>query len=112
MSDAGVLVIASFISPFKEDREKAKTIIGEKNFIEIFVDCPLEVCEQRDTKGLYSKAIKGEIKEFTGISSPYERPENPYLTIQSGTMSAKEGVDYIFKNIEQKLRLEKVVVEG
>ena len=112
MSDAGVLVIASFISPFKEDRERAKTIIGEKNFIEIFVDCPLEVCKQRDTKGLYSKAIKGEIKEFTGISSPYERPENPYLTIQSGTMSVKESVGYIFKNIEQKLRLEKVVVEG
>ena len=112
MSDAGVLVIASFISPFKEDRERAKTIIGEKNFIEIFVDCPLEVCEQRDTKGLYSKAIKGEIKEFTGISSPYERPENPFLTIQSGTMSVKEGVDYIFKNIEHKLRLEKVVAEG
>lgn len=109
MSDAGVLVIASFISPFKEDRERAKTIIGEKNFIEIFVDCPLEVCEQRDTKGLYTKAKKGEIKEFTGISSPYERPENPYITIQSNTMSANEGVDYIFKNIEKRLKLEALV---
>ncbi len=111
MTDAGVVVIASFISPFKEDREIAKTIIGENNFIEIFVDCPLEICEQRDSKGLYNKAINGDIKEFTGISSPYEKPENPYLTIPSDTMSAREGVDHIFKNIEKRLRLE-VLVEG
>lgn len=111
MADAGVVVIASFISPFKEDREKARTIIGENNFIEIFVDCPLEICEQRDSKGLYNKAINGDIKEFTGISSPYEKPENPYLTIQSNIMSPKEGADHIYKNIEKRLKLE-VLVEG
>lgn len=109
MADAGVVVLASFISPFKEDRERAKKIIGKNNFIEIFVDSPLEICEQRDLKGLYDKAINGDIKEFTGISSPYERPENPYLTIQSNIMSAKEGVDHIFRNIEKRLKLEGLV---
>lgn len=103
MVDAGIIVIASFISPFKEDRDKAKMIIGEKNFIEIFVSCPLEICEQRDPKGLYNKARKGEIKEFTGISSPYEIPENPAITIHSNTMSVQESAQLIYDRIEEKL---------
>ena len=109
MTDAGIIVIASFISPFKEDREKAKAIIGEKKFIEIFVDCPLEICEKRDLKGLYNKARKGEIKEFTGISSPYDIPENPSLTIHSNKMTMDESVLYIFDHIEEKLRLKEII---
>jgi adenylylsulfate kinase len=105
MTDAGIIVIASFTSPFKEDRDKAKSIIGENHFVEVFVDCPLEICEQRDTKGLYSKARKGEIKEFTGISSPYEIPKNPDITIHSHTMSTQEGVELIYDRIEEKLQL-------
>ena len=85
ISDAGVIAIASFISPFNEDRENAKRIIGESKFIEVYVDCPLEICEQRDTKGLYRKAKKGEIKDFTGISSPYEVPEDPFMVVNSAS---------------------------
>lgn len=76
MNDAGLIVICSFISPFKINRDQARDIIGEDRFIEVFVDTDLEICEKRDSKGLYKKARLGEIKEFTGISSPFEIPEN------------------------------------
>lgn len=76
MNDAGLIVICSFISPFKKNRDQAREIIGEDKFIEVFVDTDLEICEKRDSKGLYKKARLGEIKEFTGISSPFEIPEN------------------------------------
>ena len=106
MADAGMIVIASFISPFMEDREMAKKIIGEKNFVEVFVDCPLEVCEQRDAKGLYEKARHGLIKEFTGISSPYEKPENPDLTISSANTNIDESVQQVAAFLENKTRIQ------
>lgn len=96
MTEAGLIVITSFISPFRADRASAKEIIGESRFAEIFVDASLEVCEQRDPKGLYAKARKGEIAEFTGISSPYEAPDQPSLVVEAGRISVDEEVDVVF----------------
>jgi len=79
--DAGLIVLVSFISPFRSERRMARELLGPGEFIEVFVDTPLEVCIQRDVKGLYAKAKAGEIKNFTGIDSPYERPEMPELTL-------------------------------
>lgn len=83
--DCGVVTLAAFISPTNEIRKNAAQIIGEENFVEVFVSTPLEVCEQRDIKGLYQKARKGEIRNFTGISSPFEAPENPAISIDTST---------------------------
>jgi len=85
--NAGVVVLCTFISPFEKDRELAKLIIGKENFIEVFVDCPIEECEQRDVKGLYKKARLGEITNFTGISSPFETPTNPNITVNTAINS-------------------------
>ncbi len=81
--DAGIIVLTAFISPFKEDRDRVRQLLPEGEFTEIFVDCPLEVCEQRDVKGLYAKARRGEIPDFTGISSPFEAPEHPEITVHT-----------------------------
>ena len=89
-SDAGTVVMTAFISPYRADRDQARGLITEGRFIEVFVDCPLEVCEERDTKGLYKKARAGEIKEFTGISAPYEPPLNPEVRINSAELSIEE----------------------
>ena len=89
----GIICFNSFISPTKEIREKAKKIIGEENFIEVFVNTSLAVCEQRDVKGLYKKARAGKIKNFTGIDSPYEQPENPDLVLNSDNMTIEESVN-------------------
>lgn len=83
MADAGLLVLTAFVSPFAADRAKARDIVGSQRFIEIFVDCPLEVCESRDVKGLYAKARQGLIPDFTGISSPFEAPESPEIHIHT-----------------------------
>src|SRR5699024_4942180 len=77
--DAGLVVLSAFISPLREDRKMIKEIIGKEHFIEVFVDTPLEICERRDVKGLYKKARKGEISSFTGLTAPYEAPENPEI---------------------------------
>jgi len=82
--EAGVIVLTAFISPFREDRERVRGMVEHGDFIEIFCDSSIEVCERRDVKGLYKKARAGQISEFTGISSPYEIPQNPELTIQTG----------------------------
>ena len=103
--DGGIVVLTAFISPFKEDRLSAKKVIGEKNFIEIHVDCPLEVCEQRDVKGLYKKARAGEIKHFTGIDSPFEEPDNPDLRVNTATNTLDECLEDLLKNIEPQLKL-------
>ena len=92
--DAGIITINCFISPFNEDRQNLRNIFLD-DFIEIFVDCPLEVCEKRDTKGLYKKARLGEIKEFTGISSPYEKPQNPEITINTDVDNINQCVDIV-----------------
>jgi len=99
LNDAGVVVITAFISPFKADREMAKAIIGEDCFVEVFIDSPLEVCIERDTKGLYRKALNGELKDFTGISSPYEVPENPILNVNTDSQRLDESVENILSEL-------------
>lgn len=104
MLDAGLIVCASFVSPFKIDRDRIKEITGKENIIEIFVSTPLEECEKRDVKGLYKKARLGEIPNFTGISSPYEVPENPDIKIDTTNLSISEAVNKIYVQIESKLK--------
>ncbi len=94
-NQAGVIVLTSFISPYKADRRQAKDIVGEEDFWEVYVDAPLEVCERRDPKGLYRKARAGEIPSFTGISDPYEPPENPVMVIRTDEISVAEAVEKI-----------------
>ena len=84
--DAGIIVITAFISPFKKDRELARSLVQKDEFIEVFVDTPLEVCEERDPKGLYKKARSGELKNFTGIGSAYEKPLNPQIVLGNDTI--------------------------
>ena len=92
MNDAGLIVITAFISPFKADRAMARDIIGEKHFKEVYVSTPIAVCEQRDPKHLYERARKGEVAEFTGITSPYEAPTEPALVIDTSTLTLEEAV--------------------
>ncbi|GAB2896784.1 adenylyl-sulfate kinase [Uliginosibacterium flavum] len=92
MNDAGLIVLAAFISPFRADRELAREIIGPEQFREVFVSTSLAVCEARDPKGLYCKARSGAVPEFTGISSPYEAPENPHLALDTGLLSSAEAI--------------------
>ncbi|MEN8157889.1 MAG: adenylyl-sulfate kinase [Bacteroidota bacterium] len=103
--NTGLITICSFISPTDEIRSLAKNIIGENDFIEIFLNPPLEVCEKRDTKGLYKKARAGLIKDFTGISSPFEAPKHPDLEIDTSVTSIKESVDQIFNVIIDRITL-------
>jgi len=93
--DAGVIVLTAFVSPFCSDRNKARDLVSEGDFIEIYCSADLKVCEERDTKGLYAKARKGEIKDFTGISSPYEEPESPELKIDTGNTDLEICVDQV-----------------
>ena len=102
MNDAGVIVITSFISPYQLDRQSARDVIGDKSFIEVFVDAPLEVCEQRDPKGLYKKARSGEIPQFTGISDPYEAPQNAEITLSTDTLSPAEAVNMIIDDLQDR----------
>ena len=102
MNDAGLIVLASFISPYESDRQEAKEIIGD-GFIEIYVSTPLEECERRDVKGLYKKARSGEIPNFTGISSPYEPPQNPYIQINTTDMEISEAADIVLDEIKKLL---------
>lgn len=104
MLDAGLIVCASFVSPFKEDRDRIKEIVGKENIVEIYVSTPLEECEKRDVKGLYKKARSGEISDFTGISSPYEVPENPDINIDTTNLSIAEAINKIYNQIESKLK--------
>ena len=99
MTDAGLIVLTAFISPFRADRKLVRDMMGEGEFIEIHVDTPLEVAEARDVKGLYKKARSGELKNFTGIDSPYEEPESPEIRVNTVAMSPEEAADYIIKQI-------------
>lgn len=103
MTDAGVVVLTAFISPFREDRQTVRDLLDKNDFIEIYVKCDLNVCEERDVKGLYSKAREGKIKDFTGIDSPYEEPENPEFVIDTTESSMEESVDKIYRYIEKRL---------
>lgn len=102
--DAGVVVLTAFISPFEEDRNQAREIIGAKRFIEIHVDCPLEVCEERDVKGLYKKARAGQIKHFTGIDSPFEEPSNPDIIVDTANSSIELCLTQLVEYFEPKLK--------
>jgi adenylylsulfate kinase len=102
LNDAGVVVITAFISPYRKDRKMAKEIIGEKCFVEVFVDAPIEICIQRDVKGLYQKAMNGELKNFTGISSPYEEPLNPQIKVSTADQTPEESVSQIINFISVK----------
>ncbi len=99
----GIICINSFISPTHKIRQLAKDIIGNKNFIEIFVNCSLEVCEERDIKGLYKNARKGEIKNFTGINSKYENPINPDIEVNTAVLSIEESLEKCLKVILQRI---------
>ncbi|HBB06411.1 MAG TPA: adenylyl-sulfate kinase [Bacteroides sp.] len=100
--DTGIITLAAFISPTNELRRMAARIIGEDDFFEVYVSTPLEECERRDVKGLYAKARRGEIKEFTGISAPFERPEHPALTLDTSRLSLEESVKQLLDLIEKK----------
>lgn len=95
--NTGVITIVSFISPTREARSFARSIVGEADFLEIYVNAPLEVCEARDVKGLYQKARRGEIKDFSGIDSPYEAPDEPDLEIRTDELSIEEAIERIYE---------------
>jgi adenylyl-sulfate kinase len=99
--DAGLITLVSFISPFRKSREETRKLIGEENFIEIYIKADIETCSKRDPKGLYEKALKGEIPEFTGISSPYEEPENPEILVDTRVLSIDESVAEIVEKINE-----------
>ena len=101
-TDGGLVAITAFISPYRADRDQVRALMKPGDFIEIHVDCPVEVCEQRDVKGLYKKARAGEIKEFTGISAPYEAPEKAELTIKSHELSVDAAVAKIVDYLTSK----------
>lgn len=101
--DAGIVVIAAFISPYIKTREEIRRIVGAENYLEVFVNTSLKVCEERDKKGLYKKARSGEIKNFTGISSPYEEPTNPDIIIKTETTTPEEAVMQILSYIKSRL---------
>jgi adenylylsulfate kinase len=107
LSDNGLVVINAFVSPFSKDRNLVKKTVGEENFIEIFVQTSIEECERRDVKGLYSKARKGELKNFTGIDSPYENPINPDLIIDTEKTSIEDAVKVLSTLVLSKIQLKK-----
>lgn len=100
--EAGVIALTAFISPFRSDRERVRSLVPHGEFLEIYCYCPLEVCENRDVKGLYKRARAGEIKDFTGISSPYEEPEEPELTVDTGSMSLDESVSRVITLLQER----------
>ena len=100
--DAGVIALTAFISPLRKDRTVVRSLVAEGDFIEIYCNAPLSVCEGRDVKGLYQKARRGEIADFTGISSPYEEPENPELSILTGQQSLDESAGQIIEYLEKQ----------
>jgi adenylylsulfate kinase len=100
-TDAGLVAVTAFISPYRADRDQVRALMPAGDFVEVFVDCPVEVCEQRDVKGLYKKARAGEIKEFTGISAPYEAPDKPELTINTAEQSVEESAKQIVAHLER-----------
>ncbi|MFT4155751.1 adenylyl-sulfate kinase [Parafilimonas sp.] len=105
--DAGVLVSTAFVSPYIEDREMVRGLVKEGEFVEIYAAASLEVCESRDTKGLYKKARAGEIKNFTGISDPYEAPVSPELTVDTGNQTLEESAQAVLNYLEEKGYIEK-----
>lgn len=108
--DAGIIVLTAFISPFKSERELARSLVKKGQFIEIFVDTPLEVCEERDPKGMYLRARNGEISNFTGISSPYEIPKNPEIHILNNNISLDEASNQVIEYLILKKYIAKEII--
>jgi len=104
MVDAGLIVFGAFVSPYKKDRKNIENIVGIDNFVEIFVNTSLEECEKRDVKGLYKKAREGEIKDFTGVNAPYEKPDNPTIEIITDNKTVEESVELIYNKIKNKIK--------
>ncbi len=100
--DCGIVVLAAFISPYREDRAYVRDIVGTEHFFEVYVKCDLDVCEKRDPKGSYKKARAGIIKNYTGVDSPYEEPENPDIEIDTVDLSVEESVDKVLEFLEEK----------
>jgi len=100
-TDAGVINLTAFISPYRSDRDRVRSIMGEGDFVEVHVDCPVEECEKRDVKGLYAKARAGKIPEFTGISAPYEAPEKPELVLETAKLTEAESVAKVIAYLEK-----------
>lgn len=103
MLDAGVIVMTAFISPFKADRNIVRSLVNDGDFIEVYTEADLDICEERDPKGLYKKARAGEIPEFTGISSPYEAPDNPEVTINTGARDIPGCVDELVEYLQKSI---------
>lgn len=99
--DAGTIVSTAFISPFQSDRDQARVLLADGEFVEVYVKCPLEECERRDVKGLYKKARNGEIPQFTGISSPYEEPKGPEITVDTSAQTVEESIAQIIGWLEK-----------
>lgn len=100
--DAGVIVLTAFISPYRADRQRVRDLVAAGDFIEVYCRCSLEVCEKRDVKGLYQRARAGEIKEFTGISAPYEEPDHPEIVVDTDKCSVMDGLDIIMQYLINK----------
>ncbi|MDP7422568.1 MAG: adenylyl-sulfate kinase [bacterium] len=100
--DAGLIVLTSFISPFQKDRDQVRSLVERGEFVEIFVTCSLDTCEKRDPKGMYKKARAGEIREFTGIDSPYEEPENPEIVINTEEQTVEDSLDKIITYLKER----------
>jgi adenylylsulfate kinase len=101
-ADAGALVVSAFISPYRNDRDRIRGLMGEGEFVEVFVDTPLEICEARDPKGLYKKARAGEIPNFTGLDAPYEAPEDPEVHLLTANLSVDEAAAQVVRYLEQQ----------
>lgn len=106
--DAGVVVLAALISPFEEDRQNARAIFEPGEFLEVYIKCPIEECENRDPKGLYKKARRGEIKQFTGIGQEYEEPQNPEIIIDSSQLSIEKAVEILLNYLFNKVKLKQL----
>ncbi len=104
--EAGIIVLTAFISPFRMDRERVRSMVPHGDFLEIYCQCSLDVCEQRDVKGLYAKARAGKISQFTGISSPYEAPEKPELVINTGEQSLEYCVQQVLTSLKQRGKIQ------
>jgi len=100
--DAGVVVLTAFISPYKKDRETVRSLVGSDEFVEIYAKCPLEICERRDTKGLYEKARRGVVKQFTGIDDPYEEPEHPEIILETDKVDLEQCVEDVLNFLEAR----------
>jgi adenylylsulfate kinase len=100
--EAGIIALTAFISPYRADRDRVRTLVKAGDFIEIYCKCPVEICEQRDVKGLYAKARQGLISNFTGISSPYEAPSNPELEIDTGSLSLEDSVNQVLELLRKR----------